>query len=124
MTLNYSAEFHATVQVADLDRAKKFYTENLELKLVEDIPQVGWASVQTAVDGAKVGLSKPQEGDPVATNAVNLHVSNASNARDALKAKGIETSDLIHYPGMISMFTIQDPDKNTITFIAPPEQTD
>ena len=71
----------------------------------------------------KSWLSKPQEGDPVSVNVVNLHVPNAAEAKAALDAKGMKTSDLIHIPNMISMFTTQDPDGNTISFIAPPEQS-
>lgn len=122
MTLKYTSEFHATIQVNDMDRAKKFYSETLGLKLVDDIPEANWASFQTAVEAAKVGISKPFEGDVVASNVVNLHVENASDARKLLGDKGLSTSDMTHFPGMISMFSIEDPDGNGLTFIGPPEQ--
>lgn len=117
----YTEEFHATVQVNDLDRAKNFYTETLELTLKDDIPQAGWASVETKIAGAKIGLSIPQEGEPVASNVVNLHVSDTNKARETLTSKGLEVTDIVNLPGMISMFRVDDPDGNTLTFIGPPQ---
>ncbi len=120
----YTAEMHATLQVKDLEEAKKFYQDVLELTLVDDIPDFGWASVQSKLEGAKIGLSLPQDGNVVVSNVVNLHVSDLEKAKSALDGKGVTTGDMIDFPNMISMFSIKDPTGNTITFIGAPRKTE
>jgi len=120
----YTAEMHATLQVKDLEEAKKFYQEALELTLVDDIPDFGWASVQSKLEGAKIGLSLPQDGNVVVSNVVNLHVSDLEKAKSALDSKGVSTGEMIDFPNMISMFAIKDPTGNTITFIGAPRKTE
>lgn len=120
----YTAEMHATLQVKNLEEAKKFYQDVLELTLVDDIPDFGWASVQSKLEGAKIGLSLPQDGNVVVSNVVNLHVSDLEKAKSALDGKGVTTGDMIDFPNMISMFSIKDPTGNTITFISAPRKTE
>ena len=67
-----------------------------------------------------LGLSQYREGDFKTADSLNISIKDVDKVKDVLEAKGIECSDIADLPDMISMTSIQDPDKNSIYLIGPP----
>lgn len=121
ITKLYINDFLYTVHpVSDMDRSKKFYETVLGLeKNFEAPPEMGWCEYKLPVKGAYLGISLPREIEFTPVNVLNISVTNLEEIKTALEAKKVKTSDITDIPEMIAMFTIQDPDKNTISFIEP-----
>lgn len=99
-----------TVFVTDFDRAVRFYTETLELKLTER-HQDHWAQVTGA--GITIGLhpagADGLPSDPNRGMSIGFNVDDLDAARSALRAKGVEfTGESTEAPVHLAHFT--DPD--------------
>jgi predicted enzyme related to lactoylglutathione lyase len=107
-----------------MEKAKEFYINILELEIsYEAPPEFGWLEFKLPVKGSFLGLGKhneEQQGPFKSVNVLNISVSDLKQAKKALESKGIETSDYLDIPDMISMFHIKDPDENDISFIGTP----
>jgi len=103
-------------QVADLDRAKKFYGEVLGLKQTIEIP--GWCEFSHAEGAASIGLNQMREGDNERGATVVLRVDDLARAQDDLKQKGVAFEGVVEeIPGMVRIATFRDPDGNRLQLI-------
>ncbi|MFX0015520.1 MAG: VOC family protein [Promethearchaeota archaeon] len=104
--------------VSDMERAKTFYETVLELEKNFEAPaEMGWCEYKLPVKGAYLGISLSRKKEFIPVNVLNITTTNLEEIKTVLETKKVKTSDIIDIPDMISMFTIQDPDKNTISFI-------
>jgi catechol 2,3-dioxygenase-like lactoylglutathione lyase family enzyme len=101
--------------VSDINRAIKFYTETLGLKLVNQY-QTHWAEIQAP--GLTIGLHPAMDHGPRPGNseslAIGFAVDHLDNDMTVFEHKGIVFSSNIieDGPARIAFFT--DPDKNPL----------
>lgn len=120
----YSKKTIYTVhKVSNMEKAKEFYTNILELSVSFEAPfEFGWCELTLPVDGAYLGLSLNREESLTSVNVLNLSCTNLEGMLKLLKEKGVKTSEIIDIPNMISTFSIKDPDGNTISFVGAPRK--
>jgi len=103
------------VPVTDQDRAVEFYTETLGFDVAMDapLPQLDGRWIVTAP--ANIALLPATDENPAGTDTgIRLVTPDAAAAHKHLGAAGVETSELISWPGVPPMFTFRDQDGNTL----------
>ena len=118
-----NSSVYTTHWIRDYKVSKKFYNELLEFPVNLEIPEAGWYEFKLPVKGAMLGLSQYREGEFKTADSLNISIKDVDKVKKVLEEKGIDCSDISDLPDMISMTTIQDPDKNNIYFIGPPRIT-
>jgi catechol 2,3-dioxygenase-like lactoylglutathione lyase family enzyme len=118
-------EANVTVMVSDLNRAIKFYTETLGLKLVNQY-EMHWAEIHAP--GLTIGLHPAGAHGPKPGNseslAIGFSVDNLDNDMSAFKNKGIVFSPNIIEDGPVRIAFFTDPDKNPLYFCEVHENND
>ena len=114
----YNTELvYLNINVKDIQRAKKFYTETLGLEPGYDVSEMGWAEVKTPVAGAHIGLNVQKEEDITrGSGQLTLTVKDLAKAKMYFVSQGIKVYDEYDIPHAISMFSIDDSEGNPITF--------
>ena len=109
------------ITVADQDRALEFFTTTLgfEKRLDAPIsPTMRWIEVAPPGAGTSIALVS---GTPVPTHAtdtaVRFTVPDAAAEHAALRARGIDVSDIMRWDGVPPMFTFDDPDGNRFVIV-------
>jgi len=110
------------VPVTDQDRALEFYTKTLgfEVRMDAPLPQIGgrWIVVAPPGAGAAIALTPASDDTPVGTDTgIRLATADAAAAHADLTAQGVDTGDLLTWPGIPPMFTLQDPDHNRLYLV-------
>jgi catechol 2,3-dioxygenase-like lactoylglutathione lyase family enzyme len=108
------------VPVADIDRAKAFYTELLGFVVDVDVePKPGIRVVQLTPPGSACsitlcsGLPDLADQVPGSLRALHLVVADARAARTELAARGVELGEVDEHPGGMLFVPFADPDGNT-----------
>jgi catechol 2,3-dioxygenase-like lactoylglutathione lyase family enzyme len=107
---------NVTVYVSDMDRAVKFYSETLGLKLAYRFGN-HWASVELG-KGLTIGLH-PASGESPAgrkgSMAIGLELSGSmKDAVKALEAKGVKFGDVVNEGKAGTFAHFEDPDGNVL----------
>jgi catechol 2,3-dioxygenase-like lactoylglutathione lyase family enzyme len=107
------------VPVGDQDAAVEFYTKTLGFEVLMDapLPQLGgrWIVVTPPEATAAIALTPATDENPAGTDTgIRLATPDASAAREHLRTEGVETSELLSWPGVPPMFTFRDQDGNTL----------
>jgi len=105
------------VPVGDQDRAVAFYTGTLGFELLMDapLPEIGGRWIVVAPPGARTNLAlTPAANDQPADTGVRLVTPDATAAHKYLQSEGVDTDELIAWPGVPPMFTFRDQDGNTL----------
>jgi catechol 2,3-dioxygenase-like lactoylglutathione lyase family enzyme len=105
------------VPVGDQDRAVAFYTETLGFELLMDapLPEIGGRWIVVAPPGAPTNLAlTPATSEGPADTGVRLVTADAAAAHKYLQAAGVDTDELLTWPGVPPMFTFRDQDGNTL----------
>ncbi len=108
------------VPVANIDRAKAFYVDQLGFNAdhdttVSDAVRV----VQLTPPGSacsiliSTGLPDLSEMTPGSVKGLHLVVKDIRQTRDHLIGRGVEVSDIVEYPRGIKFAGFRDPDGNT-----------
>lgn len=105
------------VPVADQDRALDFYTGQLGFEVRRDAsfgPGNRW--VEVAPPGSATTIAIPPLGDvmPGVDTGIRLTTADAEATHRRLADAGAEVSDLLRWPGVPPMFSLKDPDGNTL----------
>jgi predicted enzyme related to lactoylglutathione lyase len=104
------------IVVNDFEEAVKFYTDVVGLKLLESHPEFGWAELEGADGGARLGIARvsPHEPHQPGQNAVvTFGVENIEKAKAEMVKKGaICQGEIIVIPDHVKMQTIVDKDGN------------
>jgi catechol 2,3-dioxygenase-like lactoylglutathione lyase family enzyme len=107
------------ITVADQDRALAFYEQKLGFVKVMDapLPQMGgrWLVVGPPGGGTSIALLAGSEVG--VDTGIRLGTTDAAKAHAALTDQGVETSELISWPGVPPMFTFQDQDGNRLYLV-------
>jgi catechol 2,3-dioxygenase-like lactoylglutathione lyase family enzyme len=107
------------VPVTDQDRALAFYTETLGFELLMDapLPQFGGRWIVVAPAGAAVGIAlvPASEENPAGVDTgIRLSSPDAPAAHKHFLAEGIDTGELLEWPGVPPMFSLRDQDGNRL----------
>jgi catechol 2,3-dioxygenase-like lactoylglutathione lyase family enzyme len=110
-------EANVTVMVSDLNRAVKFYTQTLGLKLTSQFEDK-WAEIHAP--GLTIGLHPVGPHEPKPGNSESLSigftVDNLDSDMTAFKNKGVVFSPKIIEDGPVKIAFFSDPDKNPLYF--------
>jgi catechol 2,3-dioxygenase-like lactoylglutathione lyase family enzyme len=109
----YRPSLLVQLQVRDLDRSIRFYTETLGFRLTERRDDLQFAHVECGVEGLQLGLSAGGEKPPDAgTIVLNFGVrGDIEAARRTLQAKGVVfDGPTIVIPGKVRLAGFKDPD--------------
>lgn len=108
-----------SLPVADIDRARDFYAQNVGFHLDFDrSPSENVRVVQLTPPGSGcsivmgIGLGTVSEMKPGAIKGLHLVVKSVSEVRDLLISRGVEVSEIVEYPGAIKSAFFSDPDGN------------
>jgi len=118
------------IPVADVDRAKAFYTERLGFTEDVDVrPMDGVRVVQLTPPGSAcsigmgTGLAAYDDMPPGAVRALHLVVADIEQARAELVARGVEVGPVEDVGGGVKYAGFSDPDGNTMTLQEMPWRT-
>lgn len=107
------------VPVSDQDRAVAFYTETLGFELLMDapLPQLGGRWIVVAPSGAagSIALVPASEGNPAGVDTgIRMASPDAKAAHEHFLGAGVDTDELLEWPGVPPMFSLRDPDGNRL----------
>ena len=99
------------IDVKDMERAKKFYSDTFNLDIVfAPPPEVGWCELQLPGGAPKLGLNLLEEGE--------------FKPRAGMLMMEVETSDYTDLPGIVTYFYIKDSEGNRIQIVSEPKVKD
>jgi len=113
----------AWISVSDYAKAKKFFTEQLGLKVVSDAPEFGWVELQGSEGGFTLGVAQEQiKSDedirPGSNAIVTMTVADIAKARATLQAKGVRCiGDILEVPGHVKLALFADSDGNKFQLV-------
>lgn len=107
------------VPVTDQDRAVAFYTETLGFELLMDapLPQLGgrWIVVAPSRAAGSIALVPASEGNPAGVDTgIRMASPDAKAAHEHFLGAGVDTDELLEWPGVPPMFSLRDPDGNRL----------
>jgi predicted enzyme related to lactoylglutathione lyase len=108
------------IPVADVDRAKAFYTEQLGFVAdvdVQPMPGVRVVQVTPPASACSIGFGSglPVYDDiPAPVQNLHLVVEDIERARDGLVARGVEVGGIADVGGGVKYASFSDPDGNTM----------
>ena len=108
------------VPVTDQDRAVKFYTDVLGMEMRRESEFGGgmrWIEVAPAGSTTTIALPPPGSVKPGVDTGIRLTTEDAAADREALLAAHADVGDLLSFPGAPPMFTLHDPDGNTLYIV-------
>ena len=110
------------VPVTDIDRAKAFYTDQLGFVLDVDVePKEGMRVVQLTPPGSAcsillgTGLDQISDMTPGSLQGLHLVVNDITQARDELRSRAVEVSEVMDVGGGVKYAWFHDPDGNSLT---------
>ncbi len=117
-TTGISGVSTVAVPVTDQERALAFYVGTLGFEVRRDAPfGPGMRWIEVAPPGAPTTIALPPRGDvaPGIDTGIRLTTRDAEADHAALLARGVVVSEVLHFgPGVPPMFTLRDPDGNTL----------
>src|SRR3712207_763829 len=117
------------IPVADVDRAKAFYTDQLGFAADVDVrPAPGVRVVQVTPSGSACSIGfgagvPAYEGTPGTIRGLHLVVADIEKARAELLDRGVEVGDVQDVGGGVKYAGFSDPDGNTLTLQEMPWRT-
>ena len=106
------------IPVSDQESALRFYVDRLGFEVLRDVPMGdGGRWVQVAAPGGRVPLALVLAGDgvPVGVDTgITLATSDAETDHASLVWRGVDTDEVLHWPGVPAMFIFRDQDGNQL----------
>ena len=118
--MNHISEIRTVgVPVTDQDRAVAFYTETLGFEVLMDtpLPQFGgrWILVAPAGSSASIALVPASVGNPAGVDTgIRMGSPDAKAAHQHFLDAGVDTDELLEWPGIPPMFSLRDQDGNRL----------
>jgi lactoylglutathione lyase len=118
--MNHISEIRTVgVPVTDQDRAVAFYTDILGFELLMDapLPQFGGRWIVVAPSGAagSIALVPASDGNPAGVDTgIRMASPDAKAAHEHFLGAGVDTDELLEWPGVPPMFSLRDPDGNRL----------
>ena len=108
------------IPVADVDRAKAFYVDQVGFNLDHDVqPGNGMRVVQLTPPGSAcsivigTGMGELSSMVPGSVKGLHLVVADARKARELLASRGVEVGEVDEHPQGIKYAYFRDPDGNS-----------
>jgi catechol 2,3-dioxygenase-like lactoylglutathione lyase family enzyme len=105
------------VPVADADRALKFYVDTLGFEKRRDVPfgqGARWVEVAPAGAITTIAMAPPGDNGIGLDTGIRLTTEDCEGDHRHLREQGVEVEDIIRFPGVPPMFSLRDPDGNTL----------
>src|SRR3954453_1986075 len=109
----------AMFTVADQDAALAFYTEKLGYEVRADVSfgennAMRWLEVAPPGSTARLALNPPMNDTP-GGSSIGVETADLAAEHERLKAAGVDVdAEPMTMPGVPSMFSLRDPDGNTV----------
>jgi lactoylglutathione lyase len=107
-----------SIPVNDQDAALHFYTDNLGFTLLRDNPSPNggrWIELAPGGDNAIVTLEPAAPELTRGAIGIRFTTGDAEAAHAALVAVGVDTDEILRWPGVPAMFAFRDPDGNAFS---------
>ena len=111
------------LRAKDLERAKKFYEDVFNLEVTWYMsPEAGWCELRLPGTGSRIGLNALGEGEVADPNwgKLTMEVEDLEGAKAYLAGKGVETTEIVDVPGMVSYFGLVDSEGNQLQIVSDP----
>ena len=111
------------LRAKDLERAKKFYEDVFNLEVIWYMsPEAGWCELRLPGTGSRIGLNALGEGEVADPNwgKLTMEVEDLEGAKEYLEGKGVETTEIVDVPGMVSYFGLADSEGNQLQIVSDP----
>ena len=109
------------IVVADLNKAIKYYTDVIGMKLNTMDEKYGWAELTGSNGGSTLGLAQKSQHSPIkpGENAVvTLTVENIVSSKKELEKKGVKMiGDIMEVPGHVKLLLCSDSDGNKFQIV-------
>ena len=108
------------VPATDQDRTLAFYTDALGFEKVRDVPfgnGLRWIEVVPSGGGTSIAITPLGEASVGVDTGIRLTTDDAEADHAALLARGVDVDDVLRYPGVPPMFSLRDPDRNTLYIV-------
>ncbi|MHA1210988.1 MAG: VOC family protein, partial [Candidatus Heimdallarchaeota archaeon] len=110
------------ISVDDLVRAKEFYEKVFDFDVAWYMsPEVGWCEFNLP-GGARLGLNARLDNDnkKPSWGILTIEVQNLEESREYLDKKGLNPTEIVDNPGMVSYFNIKDTEDNAVQIVSEP----
>jgi len=110
-----------SIPVGDLDVAKAFYGEVLELgDPVYDLPDAGWIEFSSGGRGGNIAVTTA-DSEQAGANSVTIvfNVLDCAATIDRLRARGVRCDDPVTFPGFVVFASFYDPFGNRLQVASP-----
>jgi lactoylglutathione lyase len=107
-----------SIPVNDQDAALRFYTDTLDFTLLRDHPTPNggrWIELDPGGDSARVTLEPAAAGVSRGAIGIRFITKDAEAAHAALISAGVDTDEILRWPGVPAMFAFRDPDGNAFS---------
>jgi catechol 2,3-dioxygenase-like lactoylglutathione lyase family enzyme len=112
------------VPVRDQGEALEFYTTVLGFSKRLDVPTpqgTRWIEVGPSSDGPSIALVQEHDGVPAGVETgIRLTTADADAAHATLRARGVDASEVLRWPGVPPMFAFRDQDGNGLELVQQP----
>jgi lactoylglutathione lyase len=109
------------VPVTDQDQALDFYVGTLGLDKRVDVPMGGgrrWIEVAPAGSATTIALVTAHDGVPAGVETgIRLTAADADDLHASLAAQGVDTGEVLRWPGVPPMFAFRDQDGNGLEIV-------
>jgi len=106
------------VPVSDQERAVRFYVDKLGFEVRRDVAMAdGGRWVQVSAPSGRVMLALIAAGDgvPIAVDTgITFATTDAESDHASLVSRGVDTDDVLRWPGVPTMFILRDQDGNQL----------
>jgi lactoylglutathione lyase len=106
-----------SVPVDDQEQALRFYLDTLGFTVLRDepIPTGRWIELAPGGDNVVVTLEQATADVTRGPIAIRFTTDDAAAAHAALNAAGVDTDEILQWPGVPPMFAFRDPDGNAFS---------
>lgn len=106
-----------SVPVTDQEQALRFYVDTLGFTVLRDgpIPTGRWIELRPGSDDVVVTLEHAAGDVSRGAIMVRFTTDDAAKAHAALTAAGVDTDEILTWPGVPPMFAFRDPDGNAFS---------
>ena len=106
------------IPVSDQESALRFYVDRLGFEVLRDVPMGdGGRWLQVAPPGGRVPIALVSAGDGVAVGVdtgITFATTDAETDHGSLVWRGVDTDEVLHWPGVPAMFIFRDQDGNQL----------
>jgi catechol 2,3-dioxygenase-like lactoylglutathione lyase family enzyme len=110
-----------SVPVADADRALAFYQGTLGFEVRRDAtfgPGLRWVEVAPPGAATTIALAPLRDGAAAGVDSgIRLSAADVGAAHEELASQGVSVDDILRMPQVPPMFSLRDPDGNTLYIV-------